>query len=174
MMTAQYVDYWGPENLVRWQEDVLHEATMPEKSRLFLRDVGLPDPKRLIGMWDLEWDGTLPTLENAPELRVLANNYGIPCFFLNEAHHGVVEYYLKAYEETGRGYFVNSSIEQFALSLTAYDCLRGLLYDDPLYHERVSALEEEFVNIDAAAMADEMGLWSTSIFEMRLEKDGFQ
>ena len=167
MNEESIIAYWGAQDLKRWSEAALSDVAIPDTSKTFLREVGLPAPQRRISSYKFEWHDALARIADAPSRRLLGNNYGRP-ILIDESRDGCVIW--GKIDDTWERY-VNASVEQFAASLIEVDrfATRKLSYDDPATQRAVTALWRELKKIDPTAIADPESLWSLKIFDMRLE-----
>lgn len=89
MDLAAMVTYWGIENLKRWPAEALRDVAMPASSKVFLAEVGLPAPGRMIWVWTLTWNEALPRLPGSSQKRLLGNNHSRP-ILIDEGRGGCV------------------------------------------------------------------------------------
>lgn len=107
------VDYWGAGNLQRWPERAVSQTDLPEPSKAFLVQVGLPLPEK---MWSpTKWNLRLPLDRKAKGRRVLADQ---PRHLVGEHDGGVIRASTMGHPGGFREAFANSSIELFALAIT--------------------------------------------------------
>lgn len=171
MNEESYAKYWAEKRLTRWTSDVLRDVRIPEASKKFLVDVGMPSPGRKIGPYELSWELSLPIASESR--RVFARNYLHP-YLLDEREGGCV---LSAGRPALPGSarkmnaerWLNSSVEQFAAYITEQDKLHSRA---PPYDSReidnVALLEERWRAIDPAAIADPNGFWGLGIYDLRM------
>jgi hypothetical protein len=171
MDEAGYIKHWGEAHLTRWPLDVLRDVRIPEGSKAFLANVGMPSPGRKIGPYELSWELSLPDV--GEDKREFARNYSAP-YLLDEGNGGCV---LAASNPALPGSrramnperWLNSSVEQFAAFITEQDKLhsRAAPYDIK-DADNVALLERRWKEIDPAALADPNGFWGLGIYDLRM------
>jgi hypothetical protein len=151
------------DDLVRWSEAVVNPLAIPESSKTFLVEVGLPRPSDPLWIYRFDDGQQTPARmpENINQVRIGSRPRPV-C--LDEGNCGVVVMpYLKRDMER----FVNSTVEQ----LGAFLVLLQRLQKEPLYAENeraiASIMEAEMRKTDAAAFQDDTCYWSVVIEEMR-------
>jgi hypothetical protein len=120
MQRADIIDFWGRDNLKRWSGNDLRHVAIPESSKSYLVEVGLP----FRADWNIRFDDAalrLPQLPNKPSYRRIGFQHFLP-ICLDEKRNGcavIVE------DEIGRteGY-INSSVELFGECLVYYQQYR--------------------------------------------------
>ena len=162
MEKSEIISCWG-DDLVRWSEAVVKSLAIPETSRTFLVEVGLPRPSDPLWIYQFEDGQQIPARmpENINHVRIGSRPRPI-C--LDEGNCGVVVMpHLKRDMER----FVNSTVEQLGVFLV----LLQRLQKDPLYAENeraiVSIMEAEMRKTDAPAFQDDTCYWSVVVEEMR-------
>jgi hypothetical protein len=163
MQRAEIIRYWGRDNLKRWSRDVLRRVTIPESSKSYLVEVGLP----FRADWTFQFDddaSRLPQLPNKPSYRRIGFDDPVP-ICLDEERHGCV---VEVGDEFGypERYF-NSSVEFFGECLVYYQqyrlIARGTEDDVP---DLVAATERRMRKADPAAFTDEESCWPLIIEQM--------
>ena len=158
------IRFWGVENLKRWSFDDLCDAAIPNRSKQFLTQVGLP----LENGWTLRFNGessVLPRLPGRPEYRRIGFDYDVP-ICLDEKKHGCV----LSVEPPDVTRYINASVEQFGICLTLYQQYRtrvqGMDEDDA--QNLIRRIEDEMRRVDPTAFADPECWWLTIFEQMRL------
>lgn len=179
--------FWGPANLARVSPEQLQELRLPDSSKRFLRDVGLPINLRAAssacGVVLSLQDGAIPQLDRHIQSVGSKTNRGkrwsdwlrIGSAF--EAHlclhqpDGTVHRLEVNGDHPSHAVFVNSSIEQFVLFLLEYEVLasKGGAEHRGSLKEAVATLEGRLRYIDERVFEDSENWWSVIIEEMEHE-----
>jgi hypothetical protein len=156
MPRGEIVKFWGRENLARWLPSLLIDVAIPEQSKRFLSDVGLP-----VGVdWTLEIAPMpLERLEGKPHFRKLCSDYIVP-ICLDELDAGS----LVAVEQIvgGGERFVNTDVEAFGQFLVLYQRYRRA--DQP--EELILATESAMKRTDPRAFSSVENYWPVIIEQM--------
>lgn len=166
MKRADIIRFWGRDNLKRWSADDLRNVAIPESSKLFLVEVGLP----FRADWIIRFDDQalrLPRLPNKPGYRRIGFQHFFP-ICLDENRNGCV---VIVEEEIGRteGY-INSSVELFGECLVYYQQYRLIARgsDDDL-QAVVALIDQRMRKADPSAFYSvEDCYWPGAIEEMTL------
>jgi SUKH-4 immunity protein len=160
--------FWGIDNLQRWDEQTVQQTNLPESSKWFLANVGLPSKEK----WTFRFDASvkdLPRLEGRPECRIIGYDYDVP-ICADEARAGVVVSIEDSCPNSER--FVNSSVEQFGHFLTLYQEYRRIarhFTEDDL--DEITGLidnvESRMRAGDSSAFETPNNWWPTILSQMR-------
>lgn len=161
MSFNEIIVFWG-NDLVRWPRSAVDTLSIPESSRTFLAEVGLPCPKDRLFIYS--FDCGQPLVRNAENSRLVRVAHKPRPIFIDESKSGLV---LMPTTGDDPQRFVNSSIEQFGAFLVLQETmLRDVTrLNDELTSGRmiVTAIEEAMRNTDSEALADEKNYWSVVI-----------
>jgi hypothetical protein len=166
MSPDAYFAHWGRDRLRRWPADFVAGLAIPEASKRFLTDLGLPSLQEGTLRFDHAETESLPRLPGHPACRILGYDTTVP-MCLDESTGGQVV----SAEDVVAGVFrfVNTSVEALGESLTLFD----------QYQDRVATLAEADVLddiervaaamrvLDARAFADADHFWPLVIAQMR-------
>jgi hypothetical protein len=177
MTPAEFKAQWDRDEasrLVRYPRSVVEQIAIPEESKSFLTDIGLPDGAAPF----LDFGGSshlsMPTVTEVwkagePRYRIIGSNaYGDPICVDTESA-GRVLYLLHEAEMTPR--FMNSSIPQLAYSLLAFRqvvadtyaiCGKGAFLEGRIPSDVVDRFITEMEAIDPPAISSE-NFWFHSI-----------
>ncbi len=176
MLDNEIIAHWGRDNLVRWNPVLLDQVNLPDSSKAFLAEVGLPNVPRFIGTLDLSWDLKLPWAWDEDDRRVLGRHWGHP-LLLDEAANGAVifarspaDQHFEARDEC----IFNTSVERFAACLTLYDvfCASGTFVDITEEQRAIQDFWDRIAPVDPSVMAMVHSRWPDKVFEMCLEAGG--
>ena len=163
MERQEIIDFWGPEKLIRWPQSATSALRVPEQSKSFLCEVGLPIQED----WNFRFDGNdrFPPLKDKPHYRRIGIDDPMP-FCLDEEGNG------RVIEVTDKlELFVNSSVELFAECLLLFQQYRNAAYGRPK-EEGDQMLEITRARIETAdppALADPNTFWSLIVEQMEYE-----
>jgi hypothetical protein len=163
MERQEIIDFWGKDNLKRWPEASLRDVAIPDSSKSFLTEVGLPFREDWTFLFDPETD-YLPQLPNKPSYRQIGLDYVVP-MCLDEGKLGRVVWV----EEVGRmERYINSSVERFGECLTIYQqCRRRGPVPENEIQEVVDEMEHQMRTADPSAFDDPDDFWPVIIEQMR-------
>lgn len=167
---AEFRDRWNGADhaveLMLFPADTLADVAIPDPSKAFLRDAGLPDSAAPFLDFKVPEQGTLPTAAGVWQLddafgryRVIGSNGSGDSICLDEGMDGAVVYL--NHDDRFRAVFMNSSIAQLAESLLVYrqmieeTCQRNgedAYLDGDIPDEIKTWLQSELVRIDSHAM----------------------
>jgi hypothetical protein len=173
MTSREYRTRWPEGVLVRAEPSVLEGLNIPEESRRFFVEAGLPNGTNLELRRDHLQEG-LPLLSEVAKgsplpvdgnrYRVMGEDIGTYMCCDVAAHWCIV-----SVADVGSSLpvaFVNTSVPQLAECLLLYDeCIRvlsplTLKEEDRVLPSMIRRLEKKFRRIDPAAMRDEYCYWS--------------
>jgi hypothetical protein len=121
MLPEDIVNFWGGENLKRWSEDSLRDVAIPQASKRFLNEVGLPCEEDWTLRFDPEGD-RLPRLPDKANYRRIGFDDSVP-ICLDEKQDGCV---VAVETEVGTSErFINSDVEHFGEFLVLYQEYRN-------------------------------------------------
>jgi len=165
----EIIRFWGYQNLRRWPERNVRDLRIPDSSKTFLIEVGLPCKDE---QWTLGFDAdtdAFPKLPGKSNYRTIGFDYIVP-ICLDESRGGSV----LADEAVVNGpeRFVNSSVELFGEFLVHYQKYRCSAKD--LSGKEVQALISHIEGImqekDREALESPENWWPGLLEQM---KDGF-
>src|SRR5690349_15424104 len=113
MTHEEIIGFWGHDRLKRWSEHSLRDVNIPESSKQFLREVGLPCKEDWTLRFDAETD-KLPPLPSRGNCRQIGFDDSVP-LCLDENRRGSV-----VAVETRTDRFINTSVERFGEFLVLY------------------------------------------------------
>jgi hypothetical protein len=166
MRDEDIIHFWGRKNLRRWFEHHLRDVAIPNSSKSFLVNVGLP----LHGDWTLRFDDEeaedLPRLRGISSYRRIGFDIDVP-ICLDERRRGCV---LEAGQEFGYPErFFNSSVELFAECLIYYQQYRQALETTNRdVQSTIAATEMRMRKADPQAFEDVERCWPVIMKEIRL------
>jgi hypothetical protein len=162
MNRQDMVRFWGEENLLRWTSADVSALNIPESSKTFLVEVGLP----LKGdwMWEFEWEKDLPRMPGRPQARCLGYSFGSP-IVLDELRSGCVTW---AQTQSDKERYQNASVEQFAESLVEYQKL-AVPWGSAAARSAVSSFRRILDRIDSTAFDDPENAWSRVVEDLEYQ-----
>jgi hypothetical protein len=166
MQREDITRFWGRDNLRRWSKNRLRDVAIPESSKSFFSDVGLPFRVDWTIRFDDKEAGELPRLLDRPNYRRIGFDVDVP-ICLDEGRRGCV---LEVGQEFGypERYF-NSSVELFAAGLTCYQQYRLVAENVDLDRSNlVAATERKIRHTDPEAFGHEEYCWPLIIEQMSL------
>src|SRR5712675_2737444 len=105
MTRAEITNFWGRDNLARWSEASLREVAIPDSSKSFLIEVGMP----LRADWTLRFDVQADQVAHTPNAAHCIGFADVVPICIDD--RGCV---IAAEENIGGGMrYINSSIERF-------------------------------------------------------------
>jgi hypothetical protein len=157
------IEFWGVENLLRWSETALRDLHIPEASKSFLKDVGLPRQDD----WTFRFgpSNLIPTIEGKPHCRRIGYSDTSP-IYVDELRNGLVA----AGEDSwgGREVLINSNVQAFAECLVHYQRYRQAAIHTPeeeIQHV-VTRTQMALAHADSAAFASEENWWPLVVEQM--------
>jgi len=165
----EIIKFSGYENLRRWPEQNVRDLKIPDSSKAFLIEVGLPPKEK---DWTLRFDtdtDAFPALPGKPYYRAIGFDYIVP-ICLDESRGGSV----LADEAVVNGpeRFVNSNVELFGEFLAHYEkyrcSVRGL--SEKEVQALISGIEKIMQENDREALEGPENWWPGLLEQMR---DGF-
>jgi hypothetical protein len=128
MTPKEFKSFWPTEHhqLVRFPREAVLKATLSEKDKDFLINIGLPDSAAPFLDFDSKHALQLPTLssflgeegDTSTHFRIIGFNGSGDPVCVDEAHAGQVVY--SNHDDSMSVHFINSSIPQLAYSLLAF------------------------------------------------------
>jgi hypothetical protein len=163
MHKADFIRFWGWDNLRRWSRDGLRDVAIPDSSKSFLAEVGLPrQGGRMMRFGDDA--GQLPRLPGRQSYRRIGFDYVVP-ICLDEERKGCV---MEAGKEFGGlDRYINSGVESFAECLVHYQQyrLKGQATGGDL-SDLIVETEQLMRQADPTAFSDEENWWPVVIEQM--------
>lgn len=173
----EFLNQWGAEGLLRYEPAALEGVDIPEVSKRFLVEAGLPRQADLELEFDLSPE-ELPTLPEALE------EENLPAFFDRYRPIGVDTATTICLDERDKGRiyavdidgaiptrFMNSSVPQLAEFLLVFRDGAGVtlptLASEKELEASAQALEEQFRRIDPAVFSDEDNWWPLILTQRR-------
>jgi len=171
MTRDEFIEFWGNSNLRRWPQHCLRDVAIPESSKSFLVEVGLPAFEDFC----IEFDphvGDLPRLPDRPEYRQIGFLYELVPICLNELANGCVFSIDGGPSSMSR--YLNASVEQFAECLIVYVCLRrnSRLETTTESTKLEEQFERDMLKVDPTVFHDPDNFWAVIVEEMKYEKSG--
>jgi hypothetical protein len=153
---SEFEHFWGSDNLKRWRSSDLSQLTIPNSSKAFLVEVGLP--KKGKWMWEFEWVDKIDPIEGCLRLKTIGSSYGRP-IAMDESRNGCL---VSAKYRNDPERYMNASVEQFAESLVEYQklLLNGAALDGPAGKDVVSSFRDRLKKVDPTAFADAENVWA--------------
>jgi len=163
MDTKELINLWGYANLRRWLREDLDEVGIPERSKQFLVEVGLPKNED----WTLKFDLPPPgfvQLANNPTWWQIGWDDPVP-ICLDEVSGGAV---IADASDGALPMFVNSSVEQFGMCLGLYERYRRATRDvaEDARLTAVARLESEVQRVDPEAVTSNANYWPLIIEQL--------
>jgi hypothetical protein len=163
MQREDIVRFWGRDNLRRWSSDDLRDVAIPESSKSFLVDIGLPRRADWTMRFDDDEARRLPRLPNKPSYRRIGLDYNVP-ICLDEQRNGCV---VLVEEDVGTERYINSSVELYGGFLVYYhQCRLAARATTADLRLLVAATEQRMRNADPAAFRDVEDCWPVIIEHM--------
>jgi hypothetical protein len=164
MLPKDIVNFWGQENLKRWSENSLRDVAIPQPSKRFLIEVGLPYKEDWTLRFDSEADH-LPRLPNRVNCRRIGFDDVVPVC-LDEKRGGCVVAVETAVGGSER--FINSSVECFGEFLVLYQEYRkaARAVSEEEIVKFISGVEERMRKADPKAFDDPNNYWPVVVEQM--------
>jgi hypothetical protein len=164
------VKSWGAYNLKCWPEQCLRDVAIPEPSRSFLVNVGLPAFKDVGFQFDPLVGGP-PRLAGRPWFRSISLMYEGHLVCLNEEADGSVVSIDPELQDLGR--YINSSVERFAECLVLYLQFRGTgqVATEAEFRELGAQFERDLLKADATVFSNPENFCAVLVWEL---KQGFE
>jgi hypothetical protein len=160
MTRAEITNFWGRDNLARWSEASLREVAIPDSSKSFLIEVGMP----LRADWTLRFDVQANQVARGPNgTHCVGFDDVVPICIDDRGQVMAVE------EKVGGGVsYINSSIERFGECLVLYQRYRisVLAASEHEAQNLVSTTENQLRNADPTAFADPNSWWPAIVEQM--------
>ena len=164
MLPLEIANYWGRENLKRWSESSLDDVAIPQTSKRFLIEVGLPCKEDWTLRFDPEAD-ELPRLSNNRNCRRIGFDDFIPICLDEKCAGSVV-----AVETVvgGSDRFINSDVERFGEFLVLYQEYRkaARTVSEEEILKIIPSIEDRMRNIDPKAFDDCNNYWPVIVEQM--------
>ena len=164
MLPKDIVNFWGQENLNRWSESSLRDVAIPQPSKRFLIEVGLPSNEDWTLRFDPEADH-LPQLPNKGNYRRIGFDDFVP-ICLDEKRSGCVVAVEK--DVGGSERFINSSVERFGEFLVLYQEYRktARAVSEEEIVKAIAGIEEGMRKADPKAFDDPNNYWPVILEQM--------
>lgn len=164
MLFEDIMNFWGQENLKRWSESSLRGVAIPQSSKQFLIEVGLPYKEDWTLRFDPEADH-LPRLPNRDNYRRIGFDDSVPVC-LDEKRGGCVVAVEK--EVGGLERFINSSVERFGEFLVVYQEYRktARVVSEEEIIKLIPSIDERMRKTDPNAFADPDFYWPVILEQM--------
>jgi hypothetical protein len=164
MERSEIIRFWGQDNLRRWSRDDIRDVPIPETSKSFLAEVGLP---RHWEPWPMRFDSgadRLPRLPGRPSYRRIGFNHTLP-ICLDEQRAGCV---IVVDDEIGRAEgYINSSTQLFGQFLVYYEQCRLVARGaENRVRDLIAATDQWMRKADPAAFGDDEGWWPVLVEQM--------
>jgi SUKH-4 immunity protein len=166
MKPDDIVKSWSPNDRRRWPAQCLRDVAIPEPSKSFLVEVGLP-AYRDVGFQFDPLVGDPPKLVGRPHLRSIGLMYESALVCLDEQADGCVINVDPELRDLDR--YINSSVDRFAASLILYLQHRstGQRSTPAEYEDLVARLEGDSLNVDPTVFHDPENFWAVIVWEMK-------
>jgi hypothetical protein len=161
MTREEIIRFWGAANLRRWSRHDLRDVAIPESSKSFLVEVGLPYREQ---GWTMNFDDgarLLPRLATTPSYRRIGFDYVLP-ICLDERRNGCV---VLVEDEIGRRErFINSNVQLFGECLVYYQRYRLIEQEDR--RDLIQETEHQMRRADTAAFRNVESWWPVIVEQM--------
>jgi SUKH-4 immunity protein len=164
MTNEEIIDFWGGENLIRWPESALRTIAIPEKSKIFLAQVGMPNQKG----WTLHFESGAGELNLGyrRNCRRIGFDDVVPICLDEDGQGRVI-----AAEQAvgGKERYINSSVEAFGACLVQYQTYRNEVRttSEEQIPQLVDKTEKSMRSIDGSAFESIDNYWPVIIEQMR-------
>lgn len=165
MTTAEVIQFWGKQNLIRWPRAVLDSTLLPEETKAYLAEVGLP----LNVDWTMRFDldtRRISRWEKNKAYCIIGYDYLVP-ICLREDQQGCVVWA----DDEGPERFANKSVAALGEFLVLYQKYRlavpGLGDDEDSVQNLIDETEGAMRSVDPVALAGPENVWSTIVEQMR-------
>ncbi|MGO8843380.1 MAG: SUKH-4 family immunity protein [Methyloceanibacter sp.] len=164
MLHEDIVNFWGWENLKRWSEDSLRDVVIPQPSKQFLIQVGLPCNEDWTLRFDPEPDH-VPRLPNKANYRRIGFDDDVP-ICLDEKRDGCVV--AVETEVGGSERFINSSVERFGHFLVLYEEYRkaARAVSEEVIVKIIPGIEERMRKADPKVFDNPNNYWPVIVEQM--------
>jgi hypothetical protein len=164
MLPEDIVSFWGQENLKRWSESSLRDVAIPQPSKRFLIEVGLPYKEDWTLRFDAEADH-LPRLPHKANCRRIGFDDFVP-ICLDEKRGGCVV--AVETEVDGSERFINSSVERFGEFLVLYQEYRKVAraVSEEEIVKIIPGVEERMRRADSKAFDSPNDYWPVIVEQM--------
>ena len=162
MKPDDIVKSWNATDLRRWPAQCLRDVAIPEPSKSFLVEVGLP-AYRDVGFQFHPLVGDPPRLAGRPHLRSIGHMYESALVCLDEQADGCV----MIVDPSLR--YLNSRVDRFAACLILYLQHRAIAQRSrPAEYEELHArFERDLLNVDPTVFNDRENVWAVIVWEMK-------
>ena len=163
MKPDDILNSWSANDLRRWPVQCLRDVAIPEPSKSFLVEVGLPDYSD-VGFQFHPLVGDPPRLAGRPHLRSIGHMQESALVCLDEEADGrvmIVDPSLR---------YLNSSVERFAACLILYLQYRAIAQRSrpaEIPKEFDARLERDLLNADPTVFNDPENVWAVIVWEMK-------
>jgi hypothetical protein len=162
MKPDDIVKSWSANDLRRWPVQCLRDVAIPEPSKSFLVEVGLPVYSD-VGFQFHPLVGDPPRLAGRPHLRSIGRMFepGLVC--LDEQADGCVVIADPSLR------YLNSRVDRFAACLILYLQHRAIgRRSRPAEYEELDArFERDLLNVDPTVFNDPENFWAVIVWEMK-------
>jgi len=166
MKPEDIVKAWSGKDLRRWSAQYLRDVAIPEPSKSFLIEVGLPACTDIGFKFD-PLVGDPPRVAGRPHLPGigLMNEFDLVC--LDELADGRVIAVAPALQELDRS--INTSVDRFAACIVLY--LQWLSIADRLTPRERAELDAQFdrdlTHMDPTVFSDPENFWAITVWEIK-------
>jgi hypothetical protein len=153
MTRAKITNFWGPDNLARWPAASLRDVAIPDSSKSFLVEVGMP-----VGAdWTLRFDVQADQVARAPKgAHCIGFDDVVPICIDERGRVMAVEQKIGGGER-----YINSSVECFGECLVHYQRYRtsARAASEGQVQNLISMTEGRLRNADPTAFSDPDNWW---------------
>lgn len=167
--------FWGQENLRRWPEPCVRELRIPESSKSYLVQVGLPAFQDDHFQFD-PLVGDLPRLAGRPQFRTVGlMSEFVPICLDEQANGSVMSMDTEMLELTkttnpsALDRYINSSVERFAECLILFLRLRRTVRvaTEAEFATMLPQFEMDLLKVDPTVFGSPENLWAVIVWEMK-------
>jgi hypothetical protein len=175
MERHEIVSFWGQDNLRCWPEQCLRDLEIPQSSKSYLINVGLPAFKDEHFQFD-PLVGNPPKLSGRPQFRTIGVMSEFIPICLDERLNGCVMSMdtemlelAKHINPSALDRYINSNVERFAECLILFVQLRrtGRLAKDADFSKLAKQFERDLLKVDPTVFNDPENLWAVTVWEMK-------
>jgi|WetSurMetagenome_2_1015567.scaffolds.fasta_scaffold17249_2 hypothetical protein len=166
MTTAEVIQFWGKQNLIRWPRAILDSTLLPEEAKAYLAEVGLP----LNVDWTMRFDldaRRISRWEKNKAYCIIGYDYLVP-ICLREDQQGCVVW---VEDEGGPERFGNFSVVAFGEFLALYQKYRLAILklgdNEGSIQKLINETESAMKSVDPVALAGPENVWSTIVEQVR-------
>jgi len=174
MERDEIVSFWGQDNLRRWPEQCLRDLEIPQPSKSYLINVGLPAFKDEHIQFD-PLVGSPPRLAGRPQFRTIGLMSEFAPICLDERSDGSVMFMgtemleLSKHINPSADGYINSSVERFAECLILFVQFRRTvrLAKEAEFSKLEKQFERDLLKADPSVFSDPENLWAVTVWEMK-------